>query len=114
MERAVHRLSLGMEDVICIGDSYNDIPMIQRAGLGVAVANAEDPIKESADSVSYTHLCIYVTAFDQGLHFAQVFKVLEKMGYSWSKDLVHVPYGLVSLESGKLSTRGGNVVFRCV
>ncbi len=43
MERAVHRLSLGMEDVICIGDSYNDIPMIQRAGLGVAVANAEDP-----------------------------------------------------------------------
>ncbi|MBC8544268.1 arginine--tRNA ligase [Bianquea renquensis] len=55
--------------------------------------------------------CIYVTAFDQGLHFAQVFKVLEKMGYSWSKDLVHVPYGLVSLESGKLSTRGGNVVF---
>ena len=33
------------------------------------------------------------------------------MGYSWSKDLVHVPYGLVSLESGKLSTRGGNVVF---
>ena len=52
MERAVHRLSLGMEDVICIGDSYNDIPMIQRAGLGVAVANAEDPIKESADYIT--------------------------------------------------------------
>ena len=52
LERAVHRLSLGMEDVICIGDSYNDIPMIQRAGLGVAVANAEDPIKESADYVT--------------------------------------------------------------
>ena len=48
--------------------------------------------------------CVYVTAFDQGLHFAQFFKVLEKMGYEWSKDLVHEPYGLVSLESGKMST----------
>ncbi len=52
MERAVNRLSLEMEDVICMGDSYNDIPMIRRAGLGVAVANAEDPIKESADYIT--------------------------------------------------------------
>ena len=54
--------------------------------------------------------CIYVTAIDQNLHFAQWFKVIEKMGYDWYKDLVHVPFGLVSLESGKLSTRKGNVV----
>lgn len=54
--------------------------------------------------------CIYVTAIDQNLHFAQWFKVIEKMGYDWSKDLVHVPFGLVSLEDGKLSTRKGKVV----
>ena len=54
--------------------------------------------------------CIYVTAIDQNLHFAQWFKVIEKMGYDWHKNLVHVPFGLVSLESGKLSTRKGNVV----
>ena len=54
--------------------------------------------------------CIYVTAIDQNLHFAQWFKVIEKMGYEWSKDLVHVPFGLVSLEDGKLSTRKGKVV----
>lgn len=54
--------------------------------------------------------CLYLTALDQNLHFAQWFKVIEKMGYEWSKDLVHVPFGLVSLESGKLSTRKGNVV----
>ncbi|MGL4789960.1 MAG: arginine--tRNA ligase, partial [Anaerotignaceae bacterium] len=54
--------------------------------------------------------CIYLTALDQNLHFAQWFKVIEKMGYDWSKDLVHVPFGLVSLESGKLSTRKGNVI----
>lgn len=55
--------------------------------------------------------CIYVTGLEQKLHFAQVFKVIELMGYDYSQDLVHVPYGLVSLEGGKLSTRSGNVIY---
>lgn len=54
--------------------------------------------------------CIYITAIDQNLHFTQWFQVIKKMGYDWWKDLVHVSFGLVSLESGKLSTRHGNVV----
>ena len=54
--------------------------------------------------------CIYLTALDQNLHFAQWFAVIHKMGYDWYQDLIHVPFGLVSLESGKLSTRHGNVV----
>ncbi len=55
--------------------------------------------------------CLYVTALDQNLHFAQWFKVLELMGYSWAADsLVHIPFGLVSLGDGKLSTRQGHVV----
>ncbi len=54
--------------------------------------------------------CVYVTAIDQNLHFAQWFKVIELMGYDWSEDLVHVPFGLVSLGDGKLSTRSGHVV----
>lgn len=55
--------------------------------------------------------CIYVTGLEQSLHFAQWFKVIEKMGYDWSTDLIHVPYGLVSMESGRLATRSGNVIF---
>jgi arginyl-tRNA synthetase len=54
--------------------------------------------------------CIYVTALDQNLHFAQWFKVIDLMGYDWAKDLVHVPFGLVSLVGEKLSTRNGHVV----
>lgn len=54
--------------------------------------------------------CIYVTALDQKLHFEQWFKVVELMGYGWARNLVHVPFGLVSLDSGKLSTRSGHVV----
>ncbi len=54
--------------------------------------------------------CLYVVAYQQNLHFKQVFKVLELMGRSWAKDLIHVAYGMVSLESGSMSTREGKVV----
>ncbi len=54
--------------------------------------------------------CIYVTSAGQSLHFAQFFKVIGMMGYDWAKDLVHVPFGTVSIEGAKLATRTGNVV----
>ena len=54
--------------------------------------------------------CLYVVAYQQNLHFKQFFKVVELMGKEWAKDLIHVAYGMVSLESGSMSTRAGNVV----
>lgn len=54
--------------------------------------------------------CLYVVAYQQNLHFKQFFKVLELMGKEWAKDLVHVAYGMVSLEDGAMSTRHGKVV----
>ncbi|MBE5953312.1 MAG: arginine--tRNA ligase [Lachnospiraceae bacterium] len=56
--------------------------------------------------------CLYVTGQEQKLHFAQVFKVVELLGNEWAKDqLIHIPYGLVSLEGAKLSTRSGNIIY---
>ena len=55
--------------------------------------------------------CIYVVGSQQSLHFQQLFKVVELMGYEWSKDLIHVPFGMVALEEGTMSTRKGRVVF---
>lgn len=55
--------------------------------------------------------CLYVTGLEQKLHFAQVFKVIELMGNDYAKNLIHIPYGLVSLKSGKISSRKGNVIF---
>ncbi|MCR4671844.1 MAG: arginine--tRNA ligase [Lachnospiraceae bacterium] len=55
--------------------------------------------------------CLYVTGLEQKLHFAQIFKVIELMGYDYASNLVHIPYGLVSLKGGKLSTRNGNVIY---
>ena len=54
--------------------------------------------------------CIYVTSSQQCLHFQQWFKVVELMGYDWHNELVHVPYGTVSIGGEKLATRTGNVV----
>ncbi len=53
---------------------------------------------------------IYVTSAAQSLHFAQWFKVVELMGYDWFDQLVHVPYGTVSINGAKLATRTGNVI----
>ena len=56
--------------------------------------------------------CLYVTGQEQKLHFAQVFKVVELLGNEWATNsLVHIPYGLVSLEGAKLSTRSGNIIY---
>ncbi|MBQ7379248.1 MAG: arginine--tRNA ligase [Clostridia bacterium] len=54
--------------------------------------------------------CIYVTSTQQILHFKQWFKVVELMGYDWYDQLVHIPYGTVSIGGAKLATRTGNVV----
>jgi arginyl-tRNA synthetase len=55
-------------------------------------------------------LCLYVTGQEQQMHFAQWFKVLELMGYEWSKGLVHIPYGMFRFEQGKISSRRGEVI----
>ncbi|WP_246579249.1 arginine--tRNA ligase [Alkaliphilus flagellatus] len=54
---------------------------------------------------------IYVVGSQQNLHFQQWKKILELMGYEWADDCVHVPFGMVSLEEGTMSTRKGRVVF---
>ena len=38
--------------------------------------------------------CLYVVAYQQDLHFRQIFRVLEKMDYPWAKDCVHVAFGM--------------------
>ncbi|MBQ9625065.1 MAG: arginine--tRNA ligase [Clostridia bacterium] len=54
---------------------------------------------------------LYVVAYQQSLHFKQVFKVLELMGYEWAKDCVHVEFGMTSMEEGTMSTRKGKAIF---
>ena len=53
---------------------------------------------------------IYVVASEQNLHFRQVFRTLEKMGFPQAKNCFHLSYGMVVLPDGKMSSRKGNVI----
>ncbi|MEH7225754.1 arginine--tRNA ligase [Bacillus sp. JJ1566] len=53
---------------------------------------------------------IYVVGHEQSLHFKQIFLVLEKMGFEWAKDMVHVPFGFILKDGKKMSTRKGKIV----
>ncbi len=55
--------------------------------------------------------CLYVVAYEQNLHFKQVFEVAKDLvDEKYAKGLEHVSYGMVSLPTGKMSTREGNVI----
>lgn len=56
--------------------------------------------------------CLYIVAYEQNLHFKQVFEVAKLLGIDekYINGLKHVPYGMVHLKSGKMSTREGNVI----
>lgn len=45
-------IGIRQEDVVCCGDGFNDISMIRYAGVGVAMGNAQPPVKEAADYVT--------------------------------------------------------------
>ena len=55
--------------------------------------------------------CLYVVAYQQNLHFKQLFKIIELMGHDWYKGMEHVSFGMVSYEGRALSTREGYVVY---
>lgn len=54
---------------------------------------------------------IYVVGLPQSLHFRQIFETMKRAGWKWSKDCVHVGFGLVKLPGKNMSTRHGDVVF---
>lgn len=56
-------------------------------------------------------MSLYVAGGEQTGHFKQLKQVLNKMGYDWSDNIHHIPFGLITQGGKKLSTRKGNVVF---
>ena len=56
--------------------------------------------------------CIYVVAYEQNLHFKQVFEVAKLLGLDkkYTDGLTHIAYGMTRLATGKMSTREGNVI----
>jgi len=53
---------------------------------------------------------VYVVGSEQQYHFKVLFILLEKLGYTWAKNLHHLSYGMVNLPEGKMKSREGTVV----
>ena len=55
---------------------------------------------------------LYVTSYEQILHFKQVFEVAKLLGLDekYTNNLIHIPFGMVLLKTGKMSTREGSII----
>ena len=92
-------------------DDYNMPPCIILKSDGSTIYATRDITAALYRKKTYNFdKCVYVTDAGQSLHFAQFFKVIGLMGYDFEKDMVHVPYGKVSIGGQKLATRAGNAV----
>lgn len=55
--------------------------------------------------------CLYVVAYQQNLHFKQLFQTLKLMDFAGAEDMEHIAFGMVSMEDGSMSTRNGRVIW---
>ncbi len=55
LDRVLKGMGMGPENAVCCGDGYNDISMIEYAGVGVAMGNAQPAVKEAADYIAPTN-----------------------------------------------------------
>ncbi len=91
--------SIGLEEKVLLRKDGTSIYMTQ--DLGLAIHRHKDwPFDR----------LVYVVANEQQYHFKVLFYILEKLGYSWAKNLYHLSYGLVNLPEGRMKTREGTVV----
>lgn len=53
--KLLNTIGITSEEMVCCGDGFNDISMIEIAGLGVAMENAQDVVKQAADFITYSN-----------------------------------------------------------
>ncbi len=66
--------------------------------------------KHKFDKYPNAEKSIHVVDSSQSYHFKQVFATLNLLGFKNSSDCIHIPYGLVKLPNGKMSSRKGNII----
>jgi len=104
-----------MDDGALIADLRGEglgVALIQKSD-GTSLYATRDLVAAKDRKAKYKfNKMIYEVGQEQRLHFKQVFNLLEKMGYGWSKDCVHVAHGLYMDSDGKkFSTRKGKTVY---
>lgn len=108
-EKGLLKTSEGAKIVELDGDMP---PALIRRSDGASLYIARDLAAAYYRKANYDFdKCLYVVASHQALHFKQLFRVLELLNEPWAADMVHVSYGMVSVEGMALSTRRGNVLY---
>jgi len=108
-ERGIAEMSEGA--LIVNLEDYKMPPCLLRKSDGATLYATRDLCAAEYRKRTYDFAnLIYVVGSDQKLHFRQLFKVLELMGYDWAKDCVHVDFGLLRMDAGKMSTRRGRTI----
>ena len=108
-EKGLLSLSEGAQVVDLSEDNMPPCLILKKDGTTIYATRDLAAAKYRHDTYHFDK-CLYVVAYQQDLHFRQVFRVLEKMGYPWAKDCVHVSFGMISFGGEALSTRKGNTV----
>ncbi|MDC7244199.1 MAG: arginine--tRNA ligase, partial [Sphaerochaetaceae bacterium] len=90
---------IGLDKKVLLRSDGTSLYMTQ--DIGTAISRHDDWPFESL---------VYVVASEQQYHFKVLFYILDKLGYSWAKDLHHLSYGMVNLPNGKMKSREGTVV----
>jgi arginyl-tRNA synthetase len=90
---------IGLDKKVLLRSDGTSLYMTQ--DIGTAVSRHDDWPFESL---------VYVVASEQQYHFKVLFYILDKLGYTWAKDLHHLSYGMVNLPNGKMKSREGTVV----
>ena len=89
----------GLDEKIILRSDGTSVYMTQ--DIGTAIKRHED--------FNFSHMT-YTVGNEQDYHFKVLFLILDKLGYSWSKNCFHLSYGMVDLPSGKMKSREGTVV----
>jgi arginyl-tRNA synthetase len=92
-------------------DKYNlNVAMIQRTD-GATLYMTRDLAAAIFRKKNYNFVkSLYVVGGEQREHFMQMKAVLKEMGYEWSDDVEHIPFGLITVDGKKLSTRSGRII----
>lgn len=109
-EKGILELSEGAKIVDL--DKYNLPPALILKSDGSTIYLTRDiATAVYRETTHHPEKIIYVVGSQQILHFKQLKYTIKEMGYDWYEKIVHVPFGMVSLQEGTLSTRRGNVVY---
>ncbi|MBN1115869.1 MAG: arginine--tRNA ligase [Bacteroidales bacterium] len=89
----------GLDQKILLRSDGTSVYMTQDIGTAQLRQNDYNPDK-----------MVYVVGNEQNYHFKVLSIILDKLGFSWAKDLYHMSYGMVELPEGKMKSREGTVV----